>query len=234
MDSTFLSFFITISGGVVICFALAVVTVVILAILAHRRERERQETLRQWAARYGWQMAQRPAVDWGRRMPGGNRHGVTLALSGVLGGRSVTIAEYYYTRTSRSTDFHDRSSSSTTTYRFTLALVRLSRPGPTVAVYQRGPLSRFWRSLFGDRATAIGYEPFDSAYRVTADDPRLVRSVLGPDLVAEHVSGRLPDWSLAGVELLTFREGLIGDPAGIPAEFGPLLRVADLIEANLR
>jgi hypothetical protein len=111
--------------------------------------------------------------------------------------------------------------------------VRLRRPGPTIAVVRRGAMSRLGRSLFGDRATAIGYEPFDRAYRVTAGDPRVVRSVLGRDLVAEQVAGWLPDWSLYGDELLAFQEGRIGEPTSIPAQFGPLLRVADLVEASL-
>jgi hypothetical protein len=215
-------------GGVA-CFGGFVTLVVIAMVVATRRERHRQEALQLWATQYGWHMARRPAVDWGRRMPGRSRRGVTLALSGVIRGRSVTIAEYHYTSSSNSD-----GSSSTTTHHYVLMVVRLSRPGPTVAVFRRGAMSRFGRSLFGDRATAVGYEPFDRAYRVAANDARFVRSVLGQSLVAEHVAGRLPDWSLEGNELLAFREGHIGEPMSIAAQFAPLLQVADLIEANLR
>jgi hypothetical protein len=218
-------------GGVA-CFAAFVALIVIFAVVTSRRERDRQDALRLWAASCGWQATRRPAVDWGRRMPGRNSRGVTLALSGTIAGRTVTIGEYHHTRTTSSTSSTDMSSSSTTTYHYVLMVVRLRRPGPTIAVFRRGAMSRFGRSLFGDRATAIGYEPFDSAYRVAADDATSVPSVLGQALVAEHVAGRLPDWSLQGDELLTFREGRIGEPASIPGQFAPLLRVADLLETT--
>jgi hypothetical protein len=210
-----------------VCFGGFVVLTVIVAVVGFRGERRRRAALRRWAAEYGWQMVRRPAVNWGLRMPGRNRRGVDLALTGVLGGRPVTIAEYSYT--SGSADIDDIS----TTHRYVLMVVRLRWPGPTVAVFRRGGMSRLVRSLMGDGPTAIGHEPFDRAYKVAANDMRRVRSVLGPNLVAEHAAGRLPDWSLEGTELLAFREGRIGGPAGIPAQFAPLLRVADLIEANL-
>jgi hypothetical protein len=50
--------------------------------------------------------------------------------------------------------------------------------------------------------------------------------------VNEHVAGRLPDWSLEGRELLSFREGRIGEPASIPGQLEPIIRVADLIESH--
>jgi hypothetical protein len=96
-----------------------------------------------------------------------------------------------------------------------------------MAVVERGALSRFGRVLFGDGATAVGQEDFDRAYRVVSKDPR---AVLSPGLVAEHVAGRLPEWSLHGNELLTYRGGRIGDPATIPDQFTPLLRVAALLD----
>jgi len=218
--------------GLIACFGGLLTLIVIAGVVASRRERDRQEALQRWAVQYGWQVARRPAIDWGRRMPGRNKGGVTLALSGSIDGRPVTIGEYYYTHTTSSRNSDGTSSSSTTTYHYVLMVVRLSRPGPTIAVFRRGAMSRFGRSLSGDRATAIGDEPFDSAYRVAADEARLVRSVLGRNLVAEHVAGRLPDWSLEGDELLTFHVGRIGEPTGIPAQFAPLLRVADLLEEN--
>jgi hypothetical protein len=109
MDSSSL---IAISIGCVFCVGGFITLIVVSAVVANRRERARQDALRQWAAQHGWQVAQRPTVDWGRRMPGRNPRGVTLALSGTTG-------------------------------------------GPTIAVFRRGAMSRFGRSLFGNRATAI-------------------------------------------------------------------------------
>ena len=211
--------------GAVLCMGAVLAVVIPFAIVAQRREKARQQALALWATQHEWQVVPKPHVDWGRRLPGGNKRGVSLALSGVVGGRPVTIAEYSYT-TATTTN----GTTSTTTHHFVLHVVVLREPMPTVAVYRRGGMSKLGRALFGDKATALGYEPFDRVYRVSAADPRLVRSVLLPALVTEHVAGRLPDWSLQGRELLSFRTGRIDDPATIPAELAPLVRVADLIE----
>jgi hypothetical protein len=113
------------------------------------------------------------------------------------------------------------STSSSTTYHYVLLVARLNRPGPSISVYRRGALSKFGRSLFGDCATAIGHEPFDIEYRVAAKDASVVPYVLRLALVQEHVAGRLPEWSLEGQDLLTYRRGLIGDAATIPVQFAP-------------
>jgi hypothetical protein len=216
-----------------LCFAAFLVFVIVGVVRTNRKERARQEALRQWAAHNGFQYLRRPADDWGRRMPGRNRRGVTVALSGPPGGRPVTIAEYFYTHTTSSRNSSTgRSSDTTHTYHFVLTVARLRRPAPPIAVHRRGAVSRFGRQLFGDKATAIGYEPFDRDYRVVAPDPRQVRGLLSGALVAEHVAGRLPDWSVEGDEVLTFREGRIGDPGTILAELAPVARVADLIDAR--
>ncbi|MGI5180371.1 hypothetical protein ACQEVZ_29045 [Dactylosporangium sp. CA-152071] len=218
-------------GGVA-CFGVAIVLIVVTAVVSARRERERVEALRVWAKRHGWQVVVRPQVDWGRRMPGRNRRGVSLALFGTVGGRPVSIADYSYTTSSTSTDANGTTHTTSTTHHHVAVVVRLRMPRPTVAVHKRGGGSKLWRSLFGDKATAIGYEAFDSAYRVNASDPSLVRAVIGGQLVAEHVAGWLPDWSVEGNELLTFFQGRLGAPDNIPGQVAPLLRVADLIETH--
>lgn len=202
----------------------------IVTVVNGVRERQRQRGLAEWATQYGWTVVCRPAVDWVRRMPGCHPGEVTLALSGAIARRPVTIAEYQYTTYS----FTPPHLTSTIRYEYVLTVVRLRHPGPTIAVILRSGWSKLLRALFDDRETTTRYEPFDKAYRVVADDARYVRSLLGSDLVADHVAGRLPDWSLQGNELLAFRKGTIGDPAGIIAQFAPLLQVADLVEAYLR
>lgn len=221
-------------GGVV-CVALVITLIVVSAVTASRRAKRRRAELGQWAAQNGWTIVGRPRVNWARRMPGPNGR-VTLVLSGVLNGRPVSIADYHYTTTNSRHDFsasgYARNQSTTTTHRYQITVVQLRQPGPTMAVARRGPVSRFGRTLFGDKATALGYEPFDRDYRITAKDPALVRSMFGPTLVAEHVAGVLPDWSLVGAELLTYGTGSIGQPAGIPGKFRGVLRVADLLESR--
>ncbi|MDG6110293.1 hypothetical protein Daura_49480 [Dactylosporangium aurantiacum] len=218
--------------SVIACFGVVVALIVVSAVVAARRERERREALRVWAKRHGWQVVERPQVEWGRRMPGGNRRGVSLALFGTLGGRPVAVGDYSYTTTSTSTDANGATHTTTTTHHYIAVVVRLRTPRPSVAVHRRGGGSKLWRSMFGDRATAVGIEAFDRAYRVNAQDASLVRAVIGGTLIAEHVAGWLPDWSVEGNELLTFVQGRIGAPERIPAQVGPLLRVAELIEAH--
>ncbi len=57
----------------------------------------------QWAARYGWAYVERPATDWPARLPGHNRRGVSLVVSGVVDRYPVSVADYSYTQTSTST-----------------------------------------------------------------------------------------------------------------------------------
>lgn len=97
-------------------------------------------------------------------MPGRNRRGVTRALVGVQQGHQVSVAEYRYTETSSS----GNNTTSSTTHHFIVAVVHLDGPGATIAVQHRGALSKLGRSIFGDRATALGDERFDSRWRVTA------------------------------------------------------------------
>jgi hypothetical protein len=210
----------------VVCGGVAVGLLVLLIVLTRRHEKDRRQAFEQWALANEWQIVRRPEVDWGQRMPGRNKRGISFAVSGMLHGRPVTIAEYSYTTATGNAG----GTTTTETHRFVLMLVLLGREHPTMAVHLRTGLSKLGRTLFGDKATAIGHEPFDRTYRVSAGDPSAARSVLAPALVDEQVAGGLPPWSLEGRELLTYRVGRIGDPATIPAELEPLLRVADLIE----
>jgi hypothetical protein len=143
-------------------------------------------------------------------MPGRGRRGVSLILSGLVHGYTVSVAEYSYTQTSTST-------------------TRLPPPGPPVEVAARHGLSKLGRALFGDRPTALGYEPFDRVFRIAAKDPAAARQLVGPVLAGEHIAGRVPPWSLRGVELLTYQSGHLTDPARVPDLAAPLVRVATLL-----
>jgi hypothetical protein len=217
-------------GGVV-CIGGFLAFAILIGVLSHQREKKRREALQHWAVRNRWQYQPRPAVQWWRRLPGHNRRGVALALSGTVGGRPVSIAEYTYTTSSSTPGADGAASTTTTTHRYVVFVVRLRRGWPGVAVHRRGAMSRVGRTLFGDKATALGYEPFDSAYRISADRAEVVREIFGRDLVAEHVAGRLPEWSVQGDELMAYETGQIDQPETIPARFAALVRVADLIDS---
>ncbi|GAA3449788.1 hypothetical protein [Dactylosporangium matsuzakiense] len=213
-----------------VCIAAVFVLLVLAAVVSRRRERERRERLEVWAVQHRWQYVPRPVNEWWRRLPGHNKRGVSLALSGVVGGRPVSVAEYSYTTTSTTSGPDGSTSTSSQTHHFIVWVVRVRGSWPELSVHRRGAVSRFGRTLFGDRATALGYEPFDSAFRIRAARPETVRTVFGRDLVAEQLSGRLPEWSLYGGDLMVVESGRLAEPDGIPARFGPLVRVADLIE----
>ena len=212
-----------------VCGALIVASVGGLVYLTRKQERERREVLRDWAARNGWQYVAAPETQWPQRLPGRNGRGVRFALSGAVGGRPVSVAEYTYTTSAPSSD---GSSTTSQTHHLVVLVVRVRGSWPPMAVHRRGAASRFGRTLFGDRATALGYEPFDAAFRISADVPDAVRAVFGRDLVAEQLAGWLPEWSLSGDELMVAERGRLTEPDGIPARFGPLVRVAELIDGS--
>ncbi|MFI5915542.1 hypothetical protein [Dactylosporangium sp. NPDC051541] len=216
-------------GGLA-CIGVALALLITAAVVSRRRERQRRERLEVWAVRNRWQYIARPANEWWRRLPGHNKRGVSLALSGVIGGRAVSVGEYSYTTTSTSPGPDGSTSTSSQTHHFVVWVVQVRGSWPELSVHRRGAMSRFGRTLFGDRATALGYEPFDSAFRVRAARPEMVRGVFGRELVAEQLSGRVPEWSLHGSELLVVESGRLAEPDGIPARLGPLVRIADLIE----
>jgi len=73
--------------------AVVAVLVAIVALSSGRRRRRHRRRMRQWAGDNGWTFTPHPAVDWGSRLPGGNKNGVTQALSRVAHGRQVTVGE---------------------------------------------------------------------------------------------------------------------------------------------
>lgn len=208
--------------GAVLLVALLVVAVV----RGVKQERRRVEALRGWARAHGWRFVDAPRdVGWTSRMPGRNRRGVKLAMVGVQQGHQVSVAEYRYTETTTNSN----NTTSSTSHHFIVVVVHLDRPGATIAVQRRGAISKLGRTIFGDRATALGDERFDSQWRVTTPDPAVVRGFVGPALAAEHIAGRVPHWSVQGTELLTYERGRLTDPARVPALVAPLLRVASLL-----
>ena len=215
-------------------FCVLVIGLVTLAtIAARRRERRRDERLREWAAANGWTVTQRPAVDWGRRLPGGNRGGIGVTLSGVVRGRRLSVAEYAVTET-QTTSAPDgvggtTTSTTTTTHHYTVVVALLTRPMPETAVTARPGLSRLARTLTRAGENATGHPGFDRAFRVRTTDPAAVRVWCTGTLVDAHLGGRVPPWSVHGVELLTYQPGRL-DPATITRHTDPVVHLAALLD----
>lgn len=203
------------------------VLVVLLIVFARRRERARQTLLQQWASDNGWSYVPSPSVDWMNRLPGRSRRGVSLLLSGTLSGRSVNVAEYSYTESRMTTDSDGRSHTTSETHRFIVVVVNLRRSLPDLEVRPRAGLSRLARTWFG--AGTQSTETFDQRFRVLGDAAAAGR-VIPPDLLAEHIAGTVPPWSVRNTELMTYARGRLQDPERIPDLVGPLLRVADHLD----
>ncbi|WP_433193162.1 hypothetical protein ACQP1G_31105 [Nocardia sp. CA-107356] len=208
--------------------ALVVVLLAVLIPLSIRAERARRAGLWQWATQHGWTFAESSRPPWMSRLPGHRRQRLGVTLTGQIGGRWVTVADYSYETTSTSTS-GDSTHTTPHTHRFIAVVVLLDRPLPAASVRSRGAISKLGRSLFGDKPTATGYEFFDSRFRITAADPDYARWLVGKPLRDAHLAGAVPDWSLAGQELLMYTPGQLRDPRAIPALAGPLNQVADLL-----
>jgi hypothetical protein len=214
------------AGLICVLVALALAGLLTTAIIRSvRAARRRREAFQGWAAATGWTLTLRPQTEWYRLLPGRDRRGVAQALSGTVRGRPVSVAEYAYTTTS--TDSENRSTS--TTHRYVVVVVGLGRPYPWIAVEKRGAFSKLGRKLFGEGQAATGNDEFDRRFRIATREPAIARQVVGPHLIAAHLAGAVPAWTVSGHELLIYREGTIARPDQVPALAEPALRIADLL-----
>jgi len=149
---------------------------------------------------------------------------VEFAVYGLVDGRPVGIAECAFSGPS--------NNSGSPAGPFVLLMAELRQPARTVAVHRRAAWEKNDRRRALDRPTFVGVEDFDREYRIVTPDPRAARAVVGPALIAAHLTGRLPDWSVQGTEVLICRPGHIGAFTRIPGQFKSIMRVADLIEAD--
>jgi hypothetical protein len=65
-------------------------------------------------------------------------------------------------------------------------------------------LSRLNRTMFGADVTATGHDAFDQ-FRVHTTEPALVQTLPGPELISEHLAGRVPLLDLARDDPLTWQ-----------------------------
>jgi hypothetical protein len=60
-------------------------------------------------------------------------------------------------------------------------------------------------------------------------EPDLARRLIGRPLANEHVTGRVPTWTVQGQDLYTLQGSSPIVPGEIPAQLSSLLLVADLL-----
>ena len=213
--------FVAVIGAFCLVFA---ALIALLAIFTSRRRRRDQQAMQQWADRHGWTFRTHPRVDWGRLMPGGNRHGVSHAFSSVLAGRRVTVAQYSVT------DASDGTTTNTHYHVITVAL--LDHPLPSTQVEPRGRASRLKSQLLGTGDTATGNPDFDRDFRIRTTEPAALRQWFSPPLIAAHLTGRVPpSWSVQGAELLCQRPGRLHADE-VPGHAAAVLPLADLLDGR--
>ena len=208
-----------------LCVAVAILVAIVAVFTGRRRRRHRQE-MRQWADTNGWTFTPQPAVNWGSRLPGGNKRGITETLSTVLHGRRVTVAEYSVTDASDGT--------TTNTHWYVVTAVVLHRPLPATQVEPRGRASRLRTKLFGPDETATGNADFDRAFRIRTADPAALPHWFPSQLITAHLTGQVPPtWNVQGNELLRWQPGRL-QPVDIPRHVATLLPLADLVDGITR
>ncbi|MFI9511105.1 hypothetical protein [Nocardia sp. NPDC052566] len=194
-----------------------VVGALALGVIYLREERQRVQSLQDWAAKNGWRYTKGGPLAWRSRLPSGTIIGATL--TGTVDGRPVTIAEFRYSSGAKDS----------ATNHAVAVLVLIDGRHPPVDVDRRGMFSKLGRSLLGDRPTATGNEAFDAEFRISAADPNYARLLVGPPLMAAHLDGSVPWWSVDGNGLLTWHHGRVKDPGTVPTVAAPLIRVAELL-----
>jgi hypothetical protein len=79
-------------GAICVVLVVLAVALMVLAGVMHRRQQERWRfAVRGWAKYHGWNADFAPQVDWPERLPGRNRRGMSLVLSGAIDGRPVAV-----------------------------------------------------------------------------------------------------------------------------------------------
>ncbi|MET8151447.1 hypothetical protein ACIBSW_17275 [Actinoplanes sp. NPDC049668] len=199
--------------------------IAVIAVYSVRRERRRKARLQQWADRNGWTLTLRPDVDWGRRLPGGNRHGVGPTFSAILDGRPVSVAEYSVTDASDGT--------TTNTHHHVVTVARLSRPLPPTQVEPRGRTSRLKNRILGPGDTATGNPDFDREFRIHTNDPATLHHWFTAPLITAHLTRQVPpSWSVQGTELLCHQPGRL-NPNQIRDHAAAVLPLADQLDRHL-
>lgn len=195
-----------VAAGGLLCLVM-VVFVGAIATAQRRRDRREHQRWRYWADRHGWTVGIRPRVGWSRQVPGE----VRLAVSGVLDGRHVTVAECAVTDADTNTTF------------FVATVAVLRRPLPDVEVEPRSTVSR-WLGT----GLKTGRADFDDAFRIRTADIRW----LPVALIEAQVAGALPPaWSVRGNHLAVVRRGRL-DPGQVVHEAARSLPLAALLDPS--
>jgi hypothetical protein len=206
---------------VVAVFAAFVLLVVIGGVVAKRQHQRYRSSLLSWATARGWLYRDGdgkgtrllPGTEWASLLPrGDSRRGVMFQLEGTRQGRQLTVADYWYQTTSTSRDSDGHSRTSTTTHHLTVVVARLVASYPAVALQRRG-LGLGWGlavsgALGRHPANLTGVEEFDRRYRIRTKVDG-AGALVTPQLINAYLASDLPPWQLSGDRLVITWPGII-------------------------
>ncbi|SNY28398.1 hypothetical protein [Paractinoplanes atraurantiacus] len=196
------------------CLVFGLLFAVLLVVATRRRRRER-DRLRTWAESNGWGYTERPAVDWGRHLPGANRRGIEYAFSTVLHGRRVTVAQYLVTDADGSSHHH------------VVTVAALHRPLPPAEISRRGRIAR----MLSGGESGTGHPGFDREFRLRTPAPP---GWLTGALIDAHLRGQIPvPWLIDGTELIHHYPGRL-ELADVARHAAAISYLADFVDGTIR
>lgn len=217
-----------ISGGLVVVVGVAGIAVlVVLGVLAYRREQARVAQLVSFARSNGWRFAATER-GWDTRFEGlpfgtGQRRSTRNVLQGSHQGREMVAFEYSY-QTSQS----DGKTTSTTTHRYSVVALALPTWVPGLQVVPEG--------FGGLLATALGMpdvelesEDFNRAFRVKGDR-KFAYDVLSTRTMTALLTRPALHLRLQGADALCWEQGNLS-PASLVQRLDTLCVLLDGVPA---
>jgi hypothetical protein len=176
-------------AGPEVLYVLAVVVAIAGAAYGYWRSQARREAMFAWAVERGWDFAASDPslVDRWRGQPfsaGGRKRQATDVLTGDLRGfqRQHRVTSFTYSYTEDSGGRGQNELGSSTTHRFHVMVIDLPAPLPVLELTREGIGARFAEAL-GGQDIEFESEAFNSAWRVTARDPKFASDIVRPQLM---------------------------------------------------
>lgn len=209
-----------------IVFILIVAAVAVVGIVGYIAERKRREGLMRWAAARGWTYTRRDD-RWGaawRDHPFDTGFGrrAENVMSGSFGAHAAVAFDYSYKQRTGS-----GKTRRTTTYRFTVHVLRLPVPLPYVHVEHEGFFDKAAK-LFGGQDIELESEDFNRTYRVRGEDPRFAYDLLNPRAMEALLASGPVDVRIEGSHLVHVARGRV-DVAGVDSALHLLAHLCGLL-----
>ncbi len=197
----------------------------LIAYISAEQAKKRRALLLAFASGQGWTLVERDD-RWAEHFRGapfdeGDSKEARNILQGSFRERSMLAFDYSYE--THSTD--SKGHRSTSTHRYSVAVLQLPGWLPTVELVPEGVFGRLGTAL-GRQDIELESEEFNRAYRVRADNPKIAYDVLSPRTMELLVSRRGQHLRLSGTDALCWESGSYR-PADLLARLDTLHRLVD-------